>query len=99
MSTTMNASIRKQRPLWRVALFTAFAVGALGACSDNNDETEVIPPVADNGLVPDSVGTSTGAFIGYLKVLAVGDETSEPKGFSSTFTVPAEDTSEPEAVS
>ena len=77
---------------------------ALSGCWNDKDDEDVVvlpppgpPPVVVNE-VPDSAGVSVAAFISYLLALAGNDETGQPATLKDSFAVPADETSEPSAV-
>ena len=86
----------QRRKTWLTGAAIVLAAAALSGCwnSDRDDEVD-----ASAVPVPDSAGASGTSFIAYIKGLAAGDETSEPKTFNATFTAPAEDPAEPDPVS
>lgn len=86
------------RKSWFGGAVALLAAAALSGCWDDSDTSDPVPPVVDTSIVPDSAGASSAAFNTYVKGLAAGDESSEPKTFNTTFTVPAEDSGEPDPV-
>ena len=86
------------RNRWLGAGATLLAIVGLSGCWGDSNEDPAPPPVVDLSIVPDSAGASAATFNTYVKGLAIGDESAEPKTFNTTFTAPAEDTSEPDAV-
>lgn len=55
--------------------------------------------LSSNGAVSDNVGVSVKAFMSYLMVMGVSDETSEPATIKETFTVPSDEANEPQSMS
>jgi hypothetical protein len=84
-------------------VFCAFALAGCGGGSDNglneangsgsNPGGSQIQ--ADND-VPDSAWSSGSAFIGFLKTMALNNETSEPMTMRETSAVPEDNTGDPE---
>ena len=67
-------------------------VVALAGCWDDDDDPVSLQA---NTEVPDSAGISTAAFVSFLLGLSASDESSEPSTINDSFTVPADDTTEP----
>ena len=82
----------------KICLATGMATAlALGGCWGGGDDDAV---AAGNGVaVPDSVGASAGAFLGYLLALASTDDSSEPSAIGAGFGSPTDETSEPQPLS
>lgn len=76
-------------------LLTAGAMAAalmLGGCW-NDDDDDANPLVTNE--VPDSAGISTAAFTSFLMGLSVSNESSEPMSIKDSFSVPADESTEP----
>ena len=68
-------------------------VMALAGCwGDDDNDSGSLPASTE---VPDSAGISTASFVTFLLGLSASDESSEPLTISDSFTVPADETSEP----
>ena len=94
--------MKTNRKYW--AALGLASVLALAGCwnDDGNDDAVVLPPPGPPPVVvnevPDSAGLSVTAFISYLLALVGNDETAEPATLKDTFAVPADETSEPTAL-
>ena len=86
----MRSSVKKAGRLTAVLLVSA--VGLVACSSDNDNDRDPTPPVADNS-VPASAGGSVAAYIAYLRGLAF-DETSAPASVGN-FVAPVDDTAAP----
>ncbi len=73
------------------------AAASLAGCFGGDDDEPAAPPVSTN--VPDTAGASAAAFVAFLLTLGSADESSEPLGIGDTFAVPADESSEPAALS
>jgi ABC-type uncharacterized transport system auxiliary subunit len=81
----------------RKALLVAALAGALALAGCWNNDDDDTTPVASNGVeVPDSAGASNAAFVTFLLTMSGSDETSEPLLIKDTFTVPVDDTNDPQ---
>ena len=80
--------------LWAASALVVAAT--LSGCFGSDDDEPVTPPTVTT--VPGSAGVSGAAFVAFLLTLGA-DESSEPLGIGDTFAVPADETSEPAALS
>lgn len=83
------------------------AVLLVSACGGDSDEvaspTSPAPPVATlpspGPPVPGNTGTGVSSFIAYLTGLSMTDETSEASPIANGFSVPDDETSDPQLLS
>ena len=87
-------TIRHFRAAVALGVALAAAASLAGCFSDDEDE-----PPAVSTSVPDAAGASGAAFVAFLLTLGSADESSEPLSIGDTFAVPADETSEPAALS
>ena len=85
----------KSRIGWAAALTSALL--ALAGCGGGSATTPA--PTGGTAAVPDSAMATPMAFIDYIKSLSKTDDASEPAKLQDGFTAPADNTSEPVAVS
>lgn len=82
----------------KIGLAAALATALLvGGCGGDDDDEPV--PVGNTLEVPESAGSSSAAFVGYIQGLGSSDEASEPLTIRDSFAVPADDDSEPPPLS
>lgn len=89
--------MKTHQKLWAAAALVT-AISLSGCFGDDDDDPVVVTPPGGSG-VPDTAGASAAAFFAYLLTLGTADESSEPLGISDSFAVPAEESSEPAALS
>ena len=96
----------KTNRMFMAALGLVGALALAGCWNDddsNNDDVIVAPPPLPPPVVvnevPDSAGVSVAAFVSYLLTLGGSDETTEPATLKDSFAVPADESSEPSALS
>ena len=70
---------------------------AVGGCGGGDDDPVVAAPVPTD--VPDSAGSSAGAFLSFVLALGGSDDSGEPLVLKDSFAVPADDTGEPQPLS
>lgn len=77
-------------PFWFGGSAVVIAL-TLGGCSDGGGGFFSSATPAPATAVPDSAGASGASFVAFIMGLALGDETSEPLTFSTTFPATPED--------
>ena len=82
------------------AVLATLVLAACGSSSSGNYSAPPAPTLpAPGAAVPTSAGASIAGFIAYLMSLGMGDETSEPSPIADSFSVPDDQTNDPEIVS
>ncbi len=65
-------------------------------CSDSSSSSGDNLVVTDSTEVPVSAGASPEAFVSYIQTLNATDDSAEPLTLSETFSVPADETNDPQ---